>query len=225
MKIEVYEKELEKQRVQMDYMQLQIKPHFFLNCLNFIYHMAGLKLYPEIRTMAKTTSDYLRYLFRSNLDFVQVQDEMEHVKNYLDIQKMRYKSALTFYLEQDPETRNCLIPPLVIQSFVENAVKHTVSLDESVEISVTVFPEEREGRAYAAIFIADTGYGFDENTLALLQKGEIKAGDGSRIGIANCLARLDYFYGGEAEVVFYNSPMRGAVVEIHIPIKEREDPE
>ncbi|MDF9843163.1 MULTISPECIES: histidine kinase [unclassified Paenibacillus] len=225
LKIEVYEKELEKQRVQMDYMQLQIKPHFFLNCLNFIYHMAGLKLYPEIRTMAKTTSDYLRYLFRSNLDFVQVQDEMEHVKNYLDIQKMRYKSALTFYLEQDPETRNCLIPPLVIQSFVENAVKHTVSLDESVEISVTVFPEEREGRAYAAIFIADTGYGFDENTLALLQKGEIKAGDGSRIGIANCLARLDYFYGGEAEVVFYNSPMRGAVVEIHIPIKEREDPE
>lgn len=225
LKIEVYEKELEKQRVQMDYMQLQIKPHFFLNCLNFIYHMAGLKLYPEIRTMAKTTSDYLRYLFRSNLDFVRVRDEMEHVKNYLDIQKMRYKSALTFYLEQDPETLNCLIPPLVIQSFVENAVKHTVSLDESVEISVTVFPEEREGRAYAAIFIADTGYGFDEKTLALLQKGEIRSGRGSRIGIANCLARLDYFYGGEAEVAFYNSPMRGAVVEIHIPIKEREDPE
>lgn len=226
LKIEVYEKELEKQRVQMDYMQLQIKPHFFLNCLNFIYHMAELKLYPEIQTMAKSTSEYLRYLFMSKLDYVYVQDEMNHVKNYLDIQKMRYRSAFSYYLEQDPDTLDCQIPPLVIQSFVENAVKHTVSLDDSVEISVTVFPEEREGRNYAAIFIADTGRGFDAHTLAQLQCGELSPSEnGTRIGIANCMKRLDYFYGDDAQVTFYNSPIRGAVVEIHIPQRGKEHQE
>ncbi|MDU5945539.1 MAG: histidine kinase [Paenibacillus macerans] len=218
LKIEVYEKELEKQRVQMDYMQLQIKPHFFLNCLNFIYHMADLKLYPDIQTMARTTSEYLRYLFKSKLDYVYVKDEMNHVKNYLDIQKMRYRSAFSYYLEQDPDTMDCQIPPLVIQSFVENAVKHTVSLDQPVEISVTVFPEERDGRDYAAIFIADTGRGFDADILAQLASGELLPNEnGIGIGITNCLKRLDYFYGEDVQTTFYNSPIRGAVVEIHIP--------
>ncbi|MDN4070582.1 histidine kinase [Paenibacillus vini] len=224
LKIEVYEKELEKQRVQMDYMQLQIKPHFFLNCLNFIYHMADLKLYPDIQTMAKTTSEYLRYLFKSKLDYVYVQDEMNHVKNYLDIQKMRYRSAFSYYLEQDPDTLDCQIPPLVIQSFVENAVKHTVSLDDPVEISVTVFPEERDGRDYATIFIADTGRGFDADTLAQLESGELSPNEnGIRIGITNCLKRLDYFYGEDVQITFYNGPIRGAVVEIHIP-QRKEHP-
>ncbi|MNP35261.1 hypothetical protein D3C76_1285850 [compost metagenome] len=101
-----------------------------------------------------------------------------------------------------------------------------MSLDDSVEISVTVFPEERDGRDYAAIFIADTGRGFDANTLAQLESRDISpAEDGSRIGIANCLKRLDYFYGEDALVTFYNSPLRGAVVEIHIPQRGKENAE
>lgn len=219
--IALYENELSKSRIQMDYLQLQIKPHFYLNCLNFIYQMIDLGGYEEAKKMASVASDYLRYLFQSSMDFVEIKSELSHVENYLKIQKMRYKDAFSYYIEQDEDTLGCRIPPLLIQTFVENSVQHSVNLDRSVEITILVCAEEERGKNAVHISISDTGEGFSEEMLQILHEGGAPASkDGHRIGIANCLKRMRYFYQGKEKVGFYNNPAGGAVVDIYLPTEE-----
>ncbi|WP_313640620.1 histidine kinase, partial [Paenibacillus sp.] len=79
-KIDLYEREIEKQKIQLNYMKLQIKPHFFLNCLTNIHSMAQMHMYTEIQNMALSTSKYFRYIFQNDQDFVKLEDELEHIR-------------------------------------------------------------------------------------------------------------------------------------------------
>lgn len=221
LKITLYENELKRQKIQNDYLQLQIKPHFYLNCLNFIYQMVELGYDEDAKRMASVTSDYLRYLFQSSMDLTELKSELEHVRNYLEIQKMRYKSAFSYYIEQDEETAECRILPLMIQTFAENSVKHTVSLDEPVEITILVCAELYRGGKAVHISISDTGKGFPADVLERLNRGEaLEQQDGHRIGITNCLTRMRYFYGDGGSISFYNNPVGGAVVDMYLPAGE-----
>ncbi len=219
LKITIYENELNRQEIQMDYLQLQIKPHFYLNCLNYIYQMVELGDGEYAKRMCVITSDYLRYLFQSSMDFVEIRNELEHVKNYLEIQKMRYRDAFTYYIEQEEETMNCGIPPLMIQTFAENAVRYTVTLDQPSEITILVCEESYHGERYVSITVSDTGSGFPEEVLQQLgsENRLAQTMEGHRVGITNCLRRMKYFYGGRGFARFYNNPLGGAVAELHLP--------
>lgn len=221
LKITLYEKELDKQKIQMDYLQMQIRPHFYLNCLNFIFQMVDLEHYEDAKKMSVVTSDYLRYLFQSDKGFVEIQSELKHVENYLKIQKMRYREAFTYYMEQEEETFGYKIPPLMIQTFAENSVRHTISGEMIAEITILVCAEEYEGEDMVHISISDTGTGFPKEVLLQLneQKGLKRQEDGHRTGITNCLKRMDYFYHGKGKIKFYNNPMGGAVVDMYLPME------
>ena len=116
LKIDIYEKELEKQKTMMNYLQLQIRPHFFLNCLNTIYSMAQTQLYEEIMKMSMITSNYFRYIFQNTQDLVPVKNELEHIKNYMEIQKMRYGDTFSYEIHAEEGTENIRIPPILIQT-------------------------------------------------------------------------------------------------------------
>ena len=70
LKITLYEEELDKQKIKTNYLQLQIKPHFYLNCMNLIYQMVDMDLVDDAKKMLSMVSDYLRYLFKSDNDYV-----------------------------------------------------------------------------------------------------------------------------------------------------------
>ncbi|HIU77540.1 MAG TPA: histidine kinase [Candidatus Pelethocola excrementipullorum] len=220
LKFTLYEQELEKRSVEMNYLKMQIRPHFYLNCLNFVYSMIDFGHYEDAKKMAKTTAGYLQYIFRNSEDQVLISEELRHCKNYLDILKMRYNDALDYYFEQDASTKMVEIFPFFIQTFVENAVKHALTLDKKVLISVTVFPELIDGEDYVNIYISDTGRGFEEGVLEKLKNHEsLETSSGKHLGINNCLKRLAYLYGDKAIVRFDNSPLGGAIIDIHIPMK------
>ncbi|EES72929.1 ATPase/histidine kinase/DNA gyrase B/HSP90 domain protein [Paenibacillus sp. oral taxon 786 str. D14] len=218
-KIDLYERELEKQRIQLDYMKLQINPHFFLNCLTNIYSMAQMQLYQEIEQMALSTSRYFRYIFQNDGDFVKLRDEIEHVRIYLDIQKHRYPDALVYRIDVEEllaaETR---IPPLVLQTFVENAVKYAVSRISQVHIELAVRLEREDGEERMTIRITDTGPGFPPEILECLQNGRpLDQSAGNHIGIMNTLQRLASLYNGDAAVSFSNREDGGACVILSLP--------
>ncbi|MFD1404496.1 sensor histidine kinase [Robinsoniella peoriensis] len=221
LKITLYEQELEKQKIEMDFLKLQIRPHFYLNCLNFIYSMIDFKEYQSARKMSAITADYLQYVFKNNLEKVKIEAELNHCRNYLDILLLRYQGGFEYYIEQNDEVINAEIFPFLIQVFVENAAKHALTMERKILISVTVYPEEREEGEFVNIYISDTGKGFPEDVLDRLNQGlSLPNANGHGFGIENCLKRFRYFYGAQGEIHFENSPLGGAIVDIHIPVED-----
>ncbi len=217
LKITLYEQELEKQKMEMEYLKLQIRPHFYLNCLNFIYSMIDFEQYDNARKMTKTTSNYLHYVFRNTSELVPVKAEAKHCEDYLSILALRYPKSFDYYIEVHEEVEDAAIFPFLIQIFVENAAKHALTLEDKILISVTIYPEDREDGSYVNIYVSDTGKGFPEETLSILQQGKSVAHNGEHLGIENCLKRFRYYYKEQGEIRFENSTIGGAIVDIHIP--------
>lgn len=90
LKIDIYEKELEKQKTELETMQMQIRPHFYLNCLNLIHGMADMGQRQEIIGLTKMLSDYMRYVMRDAHAMTTLEDEVSFVRNYVQIQQIRY---------------------------------------------------------------------------------------------------------------------------------------
>lgn len=222
LKITLYEQELEKQKMEMDYLKLQIRPHFYLNCLNFIHSMIDFGEYAHARSMSRITADYLTYVFRNTSDMVPVLAEAEHCNNYLKILLLRYPGSFKYYTEVHEEVEDAAIFPFLIQIFVENAAKHALTLEEKILISVTVYPEDGINGKYVNIYISDTGKGFPEEVLERLQQGKGILDGGNHVGIDNCVKRFQYYYKDEGKIYFKNSPLGGAIVDIHIPYRKRE---
>lgn len=220
LKISLYEQELEKQKIEMDYLKLQIRPHFYLNCLNFIYSMIDFKQYENAKKMSKITADYLSYIFRNTNEMVSAAAEVTHCKDYLEILLLRYPDNFEYYTEVHEEVCDAGMFPFLIQVFIENAAKHALTLEEKILISVTVYPEDRKEGKYVNIYISDTGKGFPDEFLEKLNRGESISNGGKHIGITNCLKRFQYYYGDKGKINFENSPLGGAVIDIHIPYNQ-----
>lgn len=217
-KIDIYEQKLEKQRIQLDYMKLQINPHFFLNCLTNIYSMAQMQMFKEIQYMSLSTSKYFRYIFQSGDDFVRLEDEIEHVRIYLEIQKHRYRDAFTYEIEQEDDLDGLTIPPLVLQTFIENAVKYAVSREHELQIRLIVSLRLEGEKPFVQIQIADTGPGFPAEILEKLATGKpLDQSEGKHIGIMNTLQRLELLYPHKASVEFSNQEGGGASVTLTLP--------
>ncbi|MFB9330872.1 sensor histidine kinase [Paenibacillus aurantiacus] len=216
LKINVMEEQLNNQKAELKHLQLQINPHFFLNALNIIYNLAQVKDYALIQEMTHCLVEYFRFMFRSNLTFVALRDEIQHTLNYLRIQEMRFPDKLTFDFASADHLLDGRVPPLVIQTFVENTIKHAVSMDRSVHIHIAVADG---GGDMAHIRIRDTGRGFPEEVLARLQKGKMLGSqEGDHIGIWNVQRRLRLLYQDKAQIAFSNDDNQGAIVEVRLPI-------
>lgn len=223
-KIDIYEQQLDKQRIQLDYMKLQINPHFFLNCLTNIYSMAQMQMFKEIEYMSLSTSKYFRYIFQSGDNVVRLQDEIEHVRIYLEIQKHRYRDAFSYHIDFEEELTGLTIPPLVLQTFIENAVKYAVSRDQELQIRLAVSLRMEGEKPSMVIRISDTGPGFPAEVLETLAAGKpLDQSEGKHIGIMNTLQRLELLYHRRARVEFSNPEEGGACVTLTLPqpIQER----
>lgn len=168
--------------------------------------------------MAISTSNYFRYIFQNGQDFVKLDDEIEHVRIYLEIQKHRYRDAFSYQINQSDSTKQLTIPPLVLQTFIENAVKYAVSRVNEVQIRLEVELNIEEEEEAAVIRISDTGPGFDLDTLHRLESGQpLDQTEGNHIGIMNTVQRLVYLYRGTARIDFSNIEAGGACVTLYLP--------
>ena len=215
LKIDIYEKTLEQQKTKMDFLTLQIEPHFYLNCLNIIYNMAQMEQYKEIQHLSNCVSEYLRYIFKSHDSFSTVSEELEHIRKYLEIQKIRYGDCFESRIVMEDEILQAKLPPLVLQTFVENSVKYTINWEDDIELSLSGKRIEDK----AVIVIEDTGDGYASDILYKLQNGiDISEGQ-NRIGIMNAVSRMRLAFGEEGSIRFYNRPTGGAGAEIRFPLR------
>ncbi len=202
LKIEVYEFELERQKIQSDFLRVQIQPHFYTNILNFIYGLAEIKEYTTIQKLAKMTAGYFRYLLGEKGTFVLLREEINSVINYAEIQKLRYSDCLEIILEAEDELNEQLILPMVLQTFVENCVKHNITLVPVLKVRIQI----RKENGILYMLIQDNGTGFPESTLKKLNSNENISRDGEHIGIMNVKERLKMFYKEKASIEIASTP-------------------
>lgn len=217
LKISGYEKEIETQKAELRYLQLQIRPHFFLNCLKSLYALAQQKEYEKIQHMILSFSKYIRYIFRDNLDFVPLGRELEHVRNYMEIQRISAVHPPACAIHVEPALLELPVPPLSVQTFVENSVKHETDPDFGLEIEIRAAVLNSGEGTYVDITVEDNGSGFPEAVLEEINNPESPVYAQHHVGLNNIKKRMTLIYGEEVLFAFFNSD-RGSVSEILIPV-------
>ena len=222
LKINVYEEKLRQQEFELEFLQLQVNPHFFLNSLNIIYRLAENKNFTLIKEMSLCLLKYFRYMFQGNQPVVSLKDELEHTLNYIRIQELRFPEKLVVEVDIDDDCLDACIPPGIIQSFAENSVKYAVSLDEIVTLKISASYRNDFEKRSLVLLICDDGVGFDDEILDKIRSGELIIDmNGEHIGIKNIRRRLRILYNGEAELNISQNTPHGARIEVIFPAEHR----
>lgn len=220
LKIREYHSQLELKKIELNYLKNQIRPHFYLNMLSMIHSMLQTKNYKEIEELTILTSNYLRHLFMANQDFSELKDEVQHIKDYLEIQRIRYGNSINFSLDYNDDLQNTLVPSLLLQTFIENTIKHGFSFQDLFTIFLSIKKVKTENSDYIQICIEDNGPGFSEEILSKLnQKQSLITEDGHHIGITNTIERLNLLYPNDYTITFENNEEGGAKILLLIPYK------
>ena len=220
LKIREYHSQLELKKIELNYLKNQIRPHFYLNMLSMIHSMLQTKNYKEIEELTILTSNYLRHLFMANQDFSELKDEVQHIKDYLEIQQIRYGNSIYFSLNYNDDLQNTLVPSLLLQTFIENTIKHGFSFQDLFTILLSIKKVKTEDSDYIQICIEDNGPGFSEEILSKLnQKQSLITEDGHHIGITNTIERLNLLYPNDYTITFENNEEGGAKILLLIPYK------
>lgn len=221
-KIDAYEQQLATQHAQLQYLHLQIRPHFFLNCLNILYSLAGEKKYDAIQELALNLSTYLRHIFKDGSKLVPLETELASVENYIRIQQAGAQIPPQLKVIIDADTPKVMVPPLSLLTFVENSIKHSSRQDSPLEIRIKCsrLPGDEEGYLYVSI--SDNGGGFTEEQLKELNSPGENIYTDRHVGIVNIRNRLHLLFGSRATLSFRNL-IDGACVELFLPINSEKD--
>lgn len=220
LRIENYEKELEKQKMELMNLQLQIRPHFLMNMFNLLYSFAQIESYTNIQKLSLYLSDYFRHIFQNGSELQPFEQEFLLIQKYLEISSMRFPDCYEVVYDIDPETLEVEIPPLLIHNFVENIFKHAVSADRKIQIRIQSYMEGNK----AVFVVADNGPGMEEKMARDMNDGIFAYEDTGRVhvGIANSWRRIHYFYGDEGKLRVESTPGKGTCFTIEIPKGEEK---
>ncbi|MFW2831271.1 sensor histidine kinase [Sphingomonas sp. ID0503] len=194
---------------QLAMLRYQLNPHFLFNTLNSISTLVLLKQTDRANAMLSRLSSFLRYtLVNEPAGQVTVEQEVETLKLYLDIEKMRFEDRLRTTFEVDPRVTQARLPSLLLQPLVENAIKYAVTpLEEGADISVAA----RLAGDKVQITVSDTGPGLNDGA----QRSTSSEGTG--VGLPNIRDRLNQAYDGQARFETSTGPAGGFTVLIEIP--------
>ncbi len=220
-KSRIDEKELITAQQAMEFKMLasQINPHFLYNTLETIRMKAFKVGDREVATAIKLLGKSLRYVLENTgTSFTTLDRELEHVENYLTIQKLRFGEKFDSMLEvgSDIYPTRLYILPLLLQPIVENALLHGLEeIETGGRIRISVLKEEK----FICIDVSDNGCGMDNEKLKELQKN-IETKDLSRnrsIGLYNINQRLKLSYGNNCGLQIFSILNEGTTVRLHIP--------
>jgi two-component system sensor histidine kinase YesM len=216
LKIASYEKELKYQRIQMQYLLIQIRPHFFLNCLKNLYGMTQEGKLREIQELILAMSEYFRSMLKDSMVTITLRQELDSVRSFVKLQQLSASFQSVCNIDAAVPALDVPVPPMLILTFVENAYKHGVTFHKPLVIDIAA----READGALRISIVDNGTGFPPERLDSLN-GEDQDYQGEHVGICNIKQRLSIIYQKQSSITFSNRD-GGAVIDITIPLDAQE---
>ena len=223
LQIDVYEEKLARQKAELQYLEMQINPHFLLNALNGIYSFAVSHNTDMVRKMILLLSGYLRQSFHSSFTVVPLREELDHTQRYLQIQQLRFQNRITTQIDVPEFLLDVAVPTLCLHTFVENAIKYQTSDQDHLFLILQAQMVLEGHTPYLRLEIQDNGSGFSDEVLdkVLGDQPLIDRNGNQHIGIWNFRQRLQLLYGGKARFLISNAPSSGAIVSIYIPTPEQ----
>lgn len=222
MRVEQYEHELAMKDVQLKYMHMQLKPHFFLNALSTINSMAYQQEEENIHTFIQAFSQNIRYMFRTGLHTVPLIDEIKNVEGYVEMQQLMYRDCFYVYMNIPEELQQYPVPQMILHTFLENVFKHVISIDSFTTVLIQALIEEEPGKEERLkIEIHTSQKYFSEETLAMIngEENSPERKDGTGIGIRNVKEVLRIMYQQEHLLQLENLEPDGTKITIRIPKK------
>jgi two-component system, sensor histidine kinase YesM len=240
---ELHEEELANQRMsvlvkeaELRSLQARINPHFFFNTLNMICQMAYVEEAGKTATLLESLSALFRYSLDNFGRNVRMRDELQSIRDYIYVQDLRFGGRIGFKVEADPAADEALLPCMVLQPLVENAVVHGVKTyirDGRVELTVGLKGDRVHVR------VADNGIGMSAERLSEVRgclagaplpgparMGEDTAGidEGGGIALFNLHARLALLFDSRLDFSISSSRGAGTTVDFSFPLRQGEAP-
>ena len=198
-------------------LQAQMNPHFLFNSLNIIVSL--IRTDPnQARNLLTSLSYFLRQnVTGTSVSEVSLEQELSHVKAYLEIIEARFVDKLTIHYDVDEKLLTEMIPPFTLQPIVENAIHHGISdMEKNCIIKVTV----REFDKVIEISVEDNGKGISSERILLLGTTEVESKTGTGMGLFNVNRRLIMTFGEQASLSIISETNNGTAITFRIPKKE-----
>ncbi len=207
-----------KRRNEFDILQSQINPHFLYNTLDIIVWMIENEQKQEAVKVVTALARFFRISLSKGRSIITVKDELEHVRNYLMIQQMRFKNKFVFQIEAKEDVLNLVSLKLMLQPLVENAIYHGMEfMDGDGEICVEVYREAQELR----FLVRDNGLGMTEKQVEALlgEEHHVSSKRGSGIGVKNVMERIKLYFGDDYGLSIWSEPDEGTTITIRLPVQ------
>ncbi len=205
-----------KRKREFETLQSQINPHFLYNTLDIIVWMIENEQKQEAVKVVTALARFFRISLSKGKSIITVRDELEHVRNYLMIQQMRFKNKFTYKIHAADEVLELASLKLMLQPLVENAIYHGMEfMDGDGEIGVKAYLDLGE----LWFEVRDNGLGMtEEQTKNLLgDSPHVSSRRGSGIGVKNVNERIRLYFGEEYGLSIWSEPDEGTVIRIHLP--------
>lgn len=212
----------EKRKSEFDSLQAQINPHFLYNTLDIIVWQIENEKQSEAVHTVTALARFFRLSLGKGKNIVTVKDEIDHVKNYLMIQHMRFKNKFDYEFDIAEDVLELPSLKLMLQPLVENAIYHGMEfMDGDGLIMVKAWQEENE----LYLSVADNGLGMTEDKVETILTGKSSSGNGrgSGIGVKNVNERIKLYFGEAYGITIDSEPDEGTTVIIHLPAKDEKE--
>ncbi len=212
----------EKRKSEFDSLQAQINPHFLYNTLDIIVWQIENEKQSEAVHTVTALARFFRLSLGKGKNIVTVKAEIDHVKNYLMIQHMRFKNKFDYEFEIAEDVLELSSLKLMLQPMVENAIYHGMEfMDGDGLIKIKAWREADE----LYLSVTDNGLGMTEDKVAMVLEGKSNSGNGrgSGIGVKNVNERIKLYFGEDYGLKIDSEPDVGTTIIIHLPAKKYEE--
>jgi two-component system sensor histidine kinase YesM len=194
----VVEEQTAQRKSELKALQNQINPHFLYNTLDSIVFMAESGQMDEVRTMVVALAKFFRISISKGKTIITVKEELEHVKNYMIIESIRYKDTFTFHIDLEEGCEDYLAMKLMLQPFVENSIYHGLkNLEDEGIIDIKVYKEDD----FLYYVVKDNGYGMRQSKIDELYERMRNDDVTNSVGIKNVYQRLKLYFGDKADII------------------------
>lgn len=221
LRIESYDRLIREQENQLQLVRAQIKPHFFLNAITTVSNMTYQNRTEDIRTFLQVLSRYMRYMLNIRSRTVSVSEELDHIRNYLKMQEIRFPGSISAEIDCTEEAADVQIPFLILFTLVENTFKHAMDLYSHMKLCIKCEKCCSDGIQGYELTVRDNGPGFPENILEAFAAESTDEGlpPKDHLGLSNIRYTLKVMY-GRKDLLRLSNTEDGACAVIIIPTEE-----